>query len=257
VFEEPEVLPALLDGVVDRTGLAGFRIGKARAALEINDELQRLGDGIEVAGNDLSWRSQAQRLSEEIFNSHGWILHDTGLARPAFKASYRRASGHRKVAHKNLPLRRAWENHNVRLVTHSFLDCAKKVLPCMTGVTLAHAVNLFSNLSKRIIHLHRNPGGGGDRLGAHEGISLGLEEGDFSNRREVVIKFFHQQGVVFPANAAGDLTIAESMDQVGPLDPVENRDAVGDIEVGESVLIALGATADESVRPAVECMEGG
>jgi hypothetical protein len=32
-----------------------------------------------------------------MFNSHGWILHDTVLARPAFKASYRRAPSHRKV----------------------------------------------------------------------------------------------------------------------------------------------------------------
>ena len=91
------MLPASLDGVLDRTGLAGFRVGKARAALEFNDELERLGDGIEVASDDFPWRSQAQRLSEEMFNSHGWILHDTVLARPAFKASYRRAPSHRKV----------------------------------------------------------------------------------------------------------------------------------------------------------------
>jgi hypothetical protein len=53
MFEKLQVFPASLDGVMDRTTLAGLRISEAGSSLEINDELQRFGDGIEVAGNDL------------------------------------------------------------------------------------------------------------------------------------------------------------------------------------------------------------
>ena len=71
MLEKPEVLPAALDGVVNRTKLAAVRIGEACSPLEINDEFERLGNRIEVTGDDLPWRCQSECLSKKMFNSHG------------------------------------------------------------------------------------------------------------------------------------------------------------------------------------------
>ena len=56
VLKEPEVLPAALDGVVNRTKPAAFRVREARPPIEINAEIKRLGHRIEVAGDDFPWR---------------------------------------------------------------------------------------------------------------------------------------------------------------------------------------------------------
>jgi hypothetical protein len=55
VFEKLQVFPTALDGVVNGTELAGFRIGKAGSPFEINNQFQGLCEGIEVAGNDIPW----------------------------------------------------------------------------------------------------------------------------------------------------------------------------------------------------------
>ena len=71
VFEEVEMLPGALDGVVHRAGLAGFRVGETAAGLEVDDEFERFRHGIEIGGNDLPWRGESERLGKEMFDSHG------------------------------------------------------------------------------------------------------------------------------------------------------------------------------------------
>jgi len=57
--KKPRVFPALLNGVVNGTELAGIGIGKACATLEINNEFQGLGGGNEIAGYDPPWGCQS------------------------------------------------------------------------------------------------------------------------------------------------------------------------------------------------------
>ena len=68
VFEEPKVFPTALDGVVDRTRLAGPGILEAGAALEIDDQFEDLGRRVQVARNHFPRGCQAQGLGEEMFN---------------------------------------------------------------------------------------------------------------------------------------------------------------------------------------------
>lgn len=49
VFKKPQVLPAPLDSVMNRTEFVGLRVGETETPIEIDDEFQGLGDGIDVA----------------------------------------------------------------------------------------------------------------------------------------------------------------------------------------------------------------
>ena len=53
LLDESQMLPGALDGVVDRTQVSCFGIGKTRTALKINAKFQGLRARIEVGGNDL------------------------------------------------------------------------------------------------------------------------------------------------------------------------------------------------------------
>ena len=94
-----EMLPAPLDSVMKRTGFVGLRIGETGAPLEIDDEFQRLGGGIEVAGNDLPWGCESECLGEKVFNSHGHKTCGHGRRNPARKPPPSQFEL-RKVTHK-------------------------------------------------------------------------------------------------------------------------------------------------------------
>src|SRR5690606_24297532 len=98
--------PAALDGVVDRTVLAGLRVAEAASWFEIDDQFEGLRLGIKVSGHDLPGRTQTECLGEKMLDGHG---HDPRVLTGGDRSKSGRAGrlGLRKVAHKNPPLRRA------------------------------------------------------------------------------------------------------------------------------------------------------